>query len=75
MRLRTTIALLPALALALSGCGAATTTSQPTAAPAAAAQPAKAAIDVSEVWSRPALGPDDPQPTKPAMEPTKPAMP
>lgn len=72
MHLRTSIALLPALALALSGCGAAST-SQPTAV--STAQPAKAStIDVSEVWSRPALGPDDPQPTKAAMEPTKPAM-
>lgn len=75
MRLRTTIALLPALALALSGCAAATTASQPTTAPAAANQPVKAStIEVSEVWSRPALGPDDPQPTASAMEPTKPAM-
>lgn len=73
MRLQTTIALLPALALALTGCGAAGSTSQPTAAPAA--QPAKAStIEISEVWSRPALGPDDPQPTASAMEPTKPAM-
>lgn len=72
---------LPALALALSACGTTATTSAPTAAPQPAAAPTAAPaqpIEVSDVWSRPALGPDamEAKPTGSAMEakPTGSAM-
>lgn len=69
---------LPALALVLGACGTADSTSQPTTAPAAPAPTAASAatIAVTEVWSRPALGPDDPTPTGSAMaaKPTGAAM-